>query len=114
MLGSCAFYSLTDPRYPVGFHLIMVTLSLMAMGLGGFLRVRPYLVLGFAGLAVDLASLFYRMLAEVDRTMRMTVIGGVVLAIGSSLVIGAIYYKTNRSQIEGIILRLRQKIANWE
>ncbi len=114
MLGSSGYYAVIDPRYPIGFNLTLLILALLAMGLGGFLRIRIYLSLGFAGLLVSLGSIVYRGLAGLERTGRMTAVGFLVLVIGAALVAGAIYYKTHRVQLSARLDAWRQRFGEWE
>jgi hypothetical protein len=114
MLGSSGYYALVDPSHAVTFNLTMIVLCLLAMGLGSFLRIRLYLALGFAGLMVDLVSILYKVLIQMERSARMTVIGSLVLAIGAILVFGAIYYKTHKAAFDAWIDQRRRKLAVWE
>ena len=84
------------------------------MSLGSFLRLRLYLAMGFAGLMVDLASILYKVLVHMERSARMTIIGILVLGIGALLVFGAIYYKTNKANLDTWLNRWRGKFGQWE
>lgn len=114
MLGSAGYYAIADPSHPVAFHLTMVLLCLATMGLGGWLKIRLYLVLGFSGLIVDLFSLTYRELVSVDRGLRMTIIGSMVLLIGIALVTGAIYFKAHKEELEAKLRKFRSVSTTWE
>ncbi len=114
MLGSTGYYVLTDPGYGLAFHLTMVLLCVGAMALGGFLRVRLYLVLGFAGLIVDLAALVHKVALHMQTALKMMGLGVSLLLIGVALVVGAIYYKTNREELQARFDRLRQAFGEWE
>ena len=114
MLGSSAYYALLDPMYPVAAHVTVLLMSLLAMGLGGFLRVRMYLTLGFAGVVVSLASILYRSLSGLERSPQMTAVGILVLVVGAALVSGAIYYKTHREDLSGKIDAWRKRFGDWE
>jgi hypothetical protein len=114
MLGSAGYYALLDSRYPIAFILTFGALCLAAMGLGGFLRVRLYLLIGFCGLLVDLAATLYQVLVRVPRGPRMTVIGSLVLAVGAALVFGAIFYKTHRQAVDGRLADWRRRLGSWE
>jgi len=114
MLGSSGYYALADPRHAITFNLTMIVLCLLAMGLGSFLQIRLYLALGFAGLMVDLLSLLYKVLVQMERSSRMTVIGSLVLLIGAVLVFGAIFYKTHRESFDNWISKWRGKFVRWE
>jgi len=114
MLGSAGYYAIADPSHPVVFHLTMVLLCLATMGLGGWLRIRLYLLLGFSGLIVDLCSLAYRELVSMDRGLRMTIIGSMVLLIGIALVTGAIYFKAHKEEIEAKFRKFRSVSTEWE
>ena len=106
MLGSAGYYAIADSSYPLAFHLTMMLLCIIIMGMGGWMKVRIYLYLGFVGLMVDLSALGYRELIGMDRGIRMTIIGAMVLLIGLSLVVGAIYFKTHRDLINA-------KLEKW-
>jgi hypothetical protein len=114
MLGSSGYYALVDPRYPVTFNLTMILLCLLGMGLGSFLRIRVYLAMSFAGLMVDLISILYKVLVQMERSARMTIIGSLVLVIGAILVFGAIYYKTNKAKFDAWVENWRQRLAQWQ
>ena len=114
MIGSSAWYALLDERYPVGFHLTLLFLCLFAMGVGSFLRVRLYLVLGFAGVVLSLGSIFYHAVALLDRSARMSAVGLLVLLVGAALVGGAIYYKANRERMNARVDALRARLGEWE
>jgi hypothetical protein len=114
MLGSSGYYALVDPRYPITFNLTMILLCLLGMGLGSFLRIRLYLAMGFAGLMVDLISILYKVLVQMERSARMTIIGSLVLVIGAVLVFGAIYYKTNKVKLDQWVESWRMRLAGWQ
>jgi hypothetical protein len=114
MLGSAGYYALADHRHPVTFNLTLILLCLLAMGLGSLFRVRIYLALGFTGLVVALGNLLVRALVHAERSVRMTVVGSLVLLIGAALVFGAIYYKTNKDRIDAWLERWRAKFGTWE
>lgn len=114
MLGSAAYYALADDRHAITFNLTLILLGLLAMGLGSLLRVRLYLALGFAGLTVDLVSLLYKMLVNMERSARMTIVGSLVLLLGAAVVFGAIYYKTNKPAIDAWLNQWRRRFHAWE
>jgi hypothetical protein len=114
MLGSSGYYALVDPRYPITFNLTMIVLCLLGMGLGSFLRIRVYLAMSFAGLMVDLISILYKVLVQMERSARMTIIGSFVLVIGAVLVFGAIYYKTNKAKLDASVEGWRLRLARWQ
>ena len=92
----------------------MLLLCLFAMGLGSVLRIRLYLALGLGGLLVDLVSLLWKALVLMERGVRMTVIGSLVLVLGAILVFGAIYYKTHKARFEAWHSKWRLKLGQWE
>jgi hypothetical protein len=114
MLGSAGYYALVDDRYPVAFNLTLLLLCLACMALGSVLRVRLYLVLGFAGVLVDLASIVVKVLVRMERGERMTSVGVLVLLIGAALVGGAVYYKTHRDEIDERLAVWRGRLGAWE
>jgi hypothetical protein len=114
MLGSAGYYALIDDRCAVVFNLTLIIMCILAMGLGSFLKIRLYLVLGFSALIVDLTSIVYKMLRGMDRSMRMTAVGSIVLFIGAALVFGAIYYKTHQVELNSTFDKLRKKFGEWE
>jgi hypothetical protein len=113
MLGSSGYYAMADPSHAITFNLTMIVLCLVTMGVGSLLRIRLYLALGCAGLLADLVSLLYKVLVLMDRSARMTIVGGLVLLIGVVLVVGAIYHKTHKAQIDTQLNRWRLKLAGW-
>jgi hypothetical protein len=114
MLGSAGYYALADTRHAITLNLVMLILSLLAMGLGSFLRIRLYLALGLAGVLTDVISLLYKVLVLMERSARMSVIGTLVLIIGAVLVFGAIYYKTNKATLDALTGKWRGKFTQWE
>jgi hypothetical protein len=114
MLASAGYSVLADERYPLAFHLTLLLLCLAGMGLGSFLRVRLYLVLGSTGVAADLAVIVLRALIHMDRGPRMTAVGLLVLLLGTGLVAGAIFYKTQRESLNERIDHWRLRLGEWE
>ena len=114
VVGSVAWYALADDRYPLEFNMTLIGVSIAAMLFGSFFQIRLYVVIGFAGLVVDVMSLVYKTMVTLERSSRMTVIGGLVLLIGVGLVFGAIYYKTNRDKINEQLDRWRKTLGAWE
>ena len=114
MLGSSGYYALLDDSFTIVFNMTLILVCLASMALGSFLRIRLYLALGFAALMMDVVSIVYRVLAGMERSSRMTVVGSLVLLIGVTLVFGAIYYKTHRQRINETIDRWRVKAGEWE
>ena len=98
----------------MAFNLTLIVLCLVSMGLGSFLRIRLYLLLGFAGLLVDVASIIFKVVRVADLTTQRAAIGALLLVIGIGLVGGTMYYKTRRDQIDAIIDRWRGKLGGWE
>ena len=95
-------------------NVALLGLCLAAMTLGGLLHIRLYVALGLGALLLDLLSLIVKMVALMDRSIQMTVIGSLVLLVGAGLVFGAIYYKTHRKEIGELLERLRLRFAGWE
>jgi hypothetical protein len=114
MLGSAAYYALADDRHPLAFNVTLLFLCLAAMALGSAIRVRLYVVLGFAGVAVDLASIVVKVLIHMDRGERMTSVGILVLLLGAALVGGAVYYKTHRDELDEMTAGWRARLENWD
>jgi hypothetical protein len=114
MLGSASYYALVDERYPLAFNLTLLVLCLAAMVLGSVLRIRLYLVLGFAGLLLDLGSILVKGLVHMERGERMTSVGLVVLLLGAGLVGGAAYYKTHRDELDAQLDAWRSRLSTWE
>ncbi len=114
MVGSAGYYALVDRHVPLLHNMTVMVLCLGAMALGSLLRIRMYLALGFGALMVDLAALFIKVVAFLDRSTKMTMIGIAVLVIGSTLIFGAIYFKTHKKEIAERLARWRLKFAGWE
>jgi hypothetical protein len=114
MLGSAAWYALVDPSYTVAFNLTLFVLCLATMGAGALMRVRLFLLMGFGGLLISLASILYRMLGAMDRSMRLTSVGLLVLLVGVLFVGGTVYYKTHRERVDARLARWRRRIGEWE
>jgi len=114
MIGSAGFSALLDNRIPLLHHAVVMALSLAAMALGGLLHIRLYVALGFGSLMVDLAVIFVKAVAALERTARMTIVGSSVLALGAALVFGAIYYKTHKQEIGERLAKIRLRFVGWE
>ena len=114
MLASAGYYALLRDEYPLAFNLTLIVLCLLSMGLGSFLRIRLYLVLGFAAILVDVVSIVIKVVRVADQTAQRATIGALLLVIGMGLVGGAIYYKTRREQVDDVIDRWRKKLGAWE
>jgi hypothetical protein len=114
MVGSTGYYVLLDE--PAGFahNGVLAALSLAAMALGPLLKVRLYSIVGFAALMVDAGATFVRVVGQMERSLRMTAVGSVILLVGAALVFGAIYYKANQAQVAGFLQRWRARTAKWE
>lgn len=114
MVGCTAYYALADDRYPLAFNVTFLLLSLAAMGLGSLLQVRIYLLLGSTSALVSLATIFYKVVARLDATYRMTAVGSLLLLLGVGLVAGSVYCKTNRDKVESWLHRVRERLGAWE
>ncbi len=114
MMGSAGWSALVSPKIPVVHNVALLGLCLAAMTLGGLLHIRMYVALGLGALLLDLLSLIVKMVALMDRSIQMTVIGSLVLLVGAGLVFGAIYYKTHRQEIAALLERMRLRFAGWE
>ena len=113
MLGMAGYYALVNSDAPVAYILIFCVLCLVSMGVGSFLQIRLYLYLGFFGLLVDLAAIFYRIFISLE-SGRMTLIGSLILVTGLLFVGGAVYYKTNQNKMNQLIDHWRHKLGEWE
>jgi hypothetical protein len=113
MFGTTAYYAILDPHYPIAFHLTLLVLSLLLMGCGSFLRVKSYLLFGFVGILTGLASISFKVVVQMDTTLRMMSIGGFVLLLGVAVVAGSIYYKTHREELDQALEKYRAKLNNW-
>lgn len=114
MIGSAVASALLDNQIPLLHHLVVMGLCLAAMALGGLLHIRLYVALGFGAMMVDLAVIFVKSVASMERTARMTIVGSSVLAVGAGLVFGAIYYKTHKREIGERLSRFRLRFSGWE
>ncbi|MHC4953651.1 MAG: hypothetical protein ACYTGZ_07160, partial [Planctomycetota bacterium] len=114
IVGSSAIEALTDKRYPIGFHVSLLLISVAAMVLGSFLRVRAYLFAGGIGVLVALGSITYRGLAGLERATQMSAIGLLVLVVGAALVGGATYYKTHKVAANATLDRWRRRLGEWD
>jgi hypothetical protein len=65
-------------------------------------------------LMVDLISILYKVLVQMERSARMTIIGSFVLVIGAVLVFGAIYYKTNKAKLDAWVEGWRLRLVRWQ
>lgn len=114
MVSSSAYYALIDTQHPIGFHLTLIILCLASMALGSFFRIRLYLLIGFCGLLTDVASIVYRVMVQMERSSRMTMVGSIVLLIGLGLVFGTLYYKTHEESMNRHLDRWRKTLGGWE
>lgn len=114
MLASSGYYALADDRYPVAFNGTMLGLCVASMLLGSLLRVRLYLVLGFCGIVVNLASIVVKVIRNFERNAQMMSVGSLILLTGIALVAGAVYFKTHRAQVAAWNEAWRQRLRSWE
>jgi len=114
MLGSSGYYTIIGRGPDLGFQVTMILLCLGAMGLGGILRVKLYVLLGFTGLVVDLAALCYQLGIDLERTQRMVSVGAALLLIGVALIGGSAYYKANQQTVRTYVGRWRGVLSQWE
>jgi hypothetical protein len=114
MLASAGYYALVDSGMPLAHNLALILLCLLAMGLGGLLRVRLYLALGFGALMIDLMALFVKIVMHMERSVKMTLVGSMVLLLGAALVFGAIWVKTHQKELSAAFERWRLRFAGWE
>ncbi len=114
MLASAGWSALLSSDIPLGHNVVLLALCLASMALGGFLRIRMYVALGFGALMIDLLALFVKAVGHMERSLRMTMVGSLVLVVGAALVFGAIYYKTHKAEIGDLLDRWRLRFAGWE
>ena len=114
MLASAGYYALVDGSHTIAFNVTLFLLCLASMAAGALLRVRLFLLMGFGGLVVSLASIFYRLLKAMEHTMRLTSVGLLVLLVGVVFVMGTVYYKTHRDRVNAWLQRWQRKIGAWE
>ena len=114
MFGSVAYSALLDSTYPVGFNLALIGLGLAAMACGTLLRLQLFLVVGACGVMVDLLSLLAKMVWHMDRSLQMTVIGVLILLVGTGLVAGTVYYKTHRQELNDTCVAWFTRFGDWE
>lgn len=113
MLGSSAWHTFFDHSYPLLFHLSLFVIGLSMLVAGGLLRIRQYTWIGFAGMLLALSSLIVFGLSQVERGLRMSLIGALVLLIGALLVGGTILLKARREQIIAWLDQQRQRFGDW-
>jgi len=114
MLGSAGYYALLDGSYPVAFNAVLLGVGLAAMLVGTLLKVKLYLALGFAGIVVDLASIFYKTVVLMETAYRMTIIGVLLLLAGAAVVGGSILFKTRADAAEAWLRRVRERLSVWD
>ena len=115
MLGSASYYALVDDRYPLAFNLTLLVLCLAAMALGSVLRIRLYLVLGFAGLLVDV-GVDPGEGARAHGAGRAHDLGGARRSAAGRgpRRRGAAYYKTHRDELDARLDSWRSRLRAWE
>ncbi len=64
-----------------------------------FIRLRAYFFAAWAAVLVGLGSLTYHGLHELERGLRMSLLGALILAVGMGLVGGTILLKAHRERI---------------
>ena len=114
MLGSAGYYVLIGKDINIIYAAVFGILGLLAMILGSIFKIRLYMLLGFTGLVVDVAVIFCKLVMQMQRNTRMTIVGSLVLIGGVAIVAGAIFYKTHREKILEHIENIRQKLQNWD
>jgi hypothetical protein len=81
---------------------------------GSLLRIRSYFFVGFMAVVIDLLALLGRSVFGLDRGIRMTLLGALVLVLGLTMVIGAAYVKANRDAVKTRIERWQQRLGSGE
>ena len=114
MVSATAYYALILEPHSLMFNVTLLTLCMLAMLMGGLLKIRLYIVIGFCGLLINLASILVRAVISLDRGSKMTVLGAVILVLGSAVVFGTLYYKTHQESIRLRVQALRDKFGRWE
>lgn len=114
MIGSSAYYALADLSHPIGFNLTLLAVCFGGMLLGTVLRVRLYLGIGGGGILLCLASIAFKIVMGLQRTIQVTALGLLLLVAGVVLVGGSAYYKANREQMLARWEGFLRRFEGWE
>lgn len=114
MIGSSAYYALADLSHPIGFNLTLLAVCFGGMLLGTLLRVRLYLGIGGGGILLCLASIAFKVVMGLGRTVQVSALGLLLLLAGVALVGGSAYYKANREQVLATWERFLGRFEGWE
>lgn len=114
MIGSSAYYALVDLSHPIGFNLTLLAVCFGGMLLGTVLRIRLYLMIGGGGILLCLASVAFKIVMGLGRTVQVTALGLLLLLAGVALVGGSAYYKANREQVLERWERFLRRFEGWE
>ena len=55
-----------------------------------------------------------KMVWHMDRSLQMTVVGVLILVVGTGLVAGTVYYKTHRAALNTALNRWLRRFGDWE
>ena len=94
--------------------MVFALLSIITMGIGSFLKIKLYVIMGFASLIVSVGTIIYKVMIEMEKTSQMILIGSLVLLSGIVMVFGAVYYKTHQEVVLPFIERCRKRFGEWE
>ncbi len=73
-----------------------------------------FVAVGFIGLLADTGTIVVRSMLSVEHGVRMSLLGGLVLALGAALVGGAVYVKTHREAVTAWLAAIRAKLGAWD
>ncbi|MBL4850099.1 MAG: hypothetical protein JKY65_31610, partial [Planctomycetes bacterium] len=114
MVGSSAYYALIDPSHPIAFNLTLLGVCFAAMVFGSLLRIRIYLGLGAGGILLCLASIAFKVVMGLGKTVQVTALGLLLLGAGVLLVGGSAYYKANKEELQARLEAFYGRFSGWE
>jgi hypothetical protein len=99
MIGSCAWYAVQESGQVLLTSGVLLVTGIIFLIASSFLRLRAYFFSAWASILIALGSLGYHGLHEMERGVRMSLLGGLVLLAGAGLVAGTVLLKAQRARI---------------
>jgi hypothetical protein len=95
-------------------HLILLTLSSLAIVAANILRVRIFATFGLFSFLVDLVAILYIVLSRQAIETLMVVLGGGLTVIGFLTLSGYYVYRQQKDAIDAMINTLKARFHSWE
>ncbi len=114
LLGTAMVQVITDSLMSPHSHLILLSLSIVAMVTARFLRIKIFAIAGFISFMIDIISVVYIVLIHRDAET-LKIILGLSLTLGGGICLtGYILYRKNKDRIDHVLTKFRTTFNSWE